>query len=135
MYSANDSASSLHKMSPVPFLSLRSRQDFSRFYDQYAPLLYGHLLHQTTDSASAAFVLGEVFRTLWVERNTVNEPQACFINQHPISWLLSIAHRYQGLTQVAEATGAEVDVPPEFDSPANESSTTDGLQIASAHRP
>ncbi|AUD06625.1 RNA polymerase sigma factor [Spirosoma pollinicola] len=134
MHSPNDSAPSLRKTSPAPFLSIHSRQDFSRFYDHYAPLLYGHLLRQTTDSALAAFVLGEVFQTLWVERNTVNEPQACFLNQHPISWLLSVAHRHQRSIQVIAATEPTVVVPPEFGQPASDSSTADRLKIASAHR-
>lgn len=67
---------------------LHDQADFSRFYDHYAPLLYGQLLRQTTPLVRAQDVLEATFIQCWRRREEVNQlpPGA------PLSWLLRIAH-------------------------------------------
>ena len=74
---------------------LHSRQDFNYFYDKYAPMLYGHLLRQTEDTAVADSLLAAIFVTFWRERDAFNKYQSTIIKQAPLGWLLSIAHRKQ----------------------------------------
>ena len=71
---------------------LHSRQDFSQFYDYYAPMLYGHFLRRSQDATLADSALADVFFTLWQERVAFNENQSAATKQAPLSWLLSIAH-------------------------------------------
>lgn len=79
---------------------LHSRQDFSQFYDYYAPMLYGHLLRRGQDAALAESILVDVFFTSWQERVAFNENQSRATQQDPLSWLLSIAHRKEQDQQV-----------------------------------
>jgi DNA-directed RNA polymerase specialized sigma24 family protein len=72
---------------------LYSRQDFSHFYDSYAPMLYGYLLGRNELTSVAEAILADVFVTFWQERAAFNEHQSKTINQAPLRWLLSIAHR------------------------------------------
>ena len=72
---------------------LRCRQDFSHFYDYYAPMLYGHLLDQIKNTSVAEAILADVFSTFWQERAAFQENQSRTTKQAPLSWLLSIAHR------------------------------------------
>ena len=67
--------------------------DFSRFYDQYAPMVYGHLLDRTQDAPLAESMLADVFLTLWRERQAFNENQSGPTPQAPFSWLLGIVHQ------------------------------------------
>jgi DNA-directed RNA polymerase specialized sigma24 family protein len=63
-------------------------QDFSRFYDYYAPLLYGYLLAQTTNAPLAQTQLEELFKALWQRRDTYNQNQTSTHPTRPLTWLL-----------------------------------------------
>ncbi|AUD06764.1 RNA polymerase sigma factor [Spirosoma pollinicola] len=134
MHSATDPSSFLSETSPTALLPIHSQEDFGRFYDHYAPPIYGHLLRQTTDASLAASILAEVFRTIWVERNTFNEHQARSIKQHPISWLLSIAHQNESLIQTLEANGHRLVGQLKSSKLESLASTADWQRIKSAHR-
>jgi len=77
--------------SPLPDNNLPASQlfkglpaeDFSKFYDQYAPLLFGMLMRKTNNQEEAEELLQICFITLWKHRITCNvEPRSVF------SWIL-----------------------------------------------
>ena len=73
-------------------LWLTHRQGFNRFYDQYAPSVYGYLLRQTNDAQVAKIRLSDTFQTAWNRREDFNQQQSKLKTYSPLTWLLSIVH-------------------------------------------
>ncbi len=81
---------------------LRNRADFSRFYDCYAPCLYGYFLRQTNNPDVAAMRLKELFVTAWNRRDEFNRGQrepnkAKPGDGRPVIWLLTMARDINGV--------------------------------------
>ncbi|MFD2938313.1 hypothetical protein [Spirosoma flavum] len=76
----------------IPYL-VTNRQDFSRFYDYYAPILYGYLLGQTTNVSVAQTQLEALFTTLWQRRDMYNRNQASAHPARPLTWLLQLVEQ------------------------------------------
>lgn len=78
---------------------LHTQADFSRFYDRYAPLLYGHLFQQTNSLIRARDLLETTFIQCWLRREELNQLSLNLPPGGPLSWLLSIAHEASGLVR------------------------------------
>lgn len=72
---------------------LNHQQDFDRFYDSYAPSVYGYLLRQTNNAQLAETRLTDTFQAAWNRREEFNQAQSSLKINSPLSWLLSIVHQ------------------------------------------
>ena len=90
--------------SPCP---LTSRQDFGRFYDEYAPILYGYLLGHTTNASRAQLRLAALFTALWQRRDSYTQNQASAHPAPPLRWLLQLVEPAR--SSYIPASGAEKD--------------------------
>lgn len=74
----------------TPRLALVSRADFCRFYDAYAPRLYGHLLRQGHRADTAQHLLAQTFARCWHERDQLRMNLPALNAAYPLSWLLRL---------------------------------------------